>query len=138
MCGCSRSDPTAPSGNYGLPANGKGDDPKVKVPNRLIDGNAAPPCVMYHTRSSVHDQSKFCATCSDTIKGSTARSGASSRAGPVGGGYPQLLLGVHVPSVQAQFGNGHVYPHAPQLPLTVPLVSQPVVDPQSSQPGRQA
>jgi hypothetical protein len=71
-------------------------------------------------------------------KGSTARSGASSRAGPVGGGYPQLLLGVHVPSVQAQFGNGHVYPHAPQLPLTVPLVSQPVVDPQSSQPGRQA
>jgi hypothetical protein len=51
---------------------GDGESGSVKIPQVLIDavGHAGEaPCVMYHTRSSVHHLSLFCDTCKDVLRG---------------------------------------------------------------------
>lgn len=53
---------------YQIPADG---DVLVKVPVAVVTPGRigdVPPCVMYHTRSSAHHASKFCATCISTVK----------------------------------------------------------------------
>jgi hypothetical protein len=57
--------------DYGVPADSKGTNVKVpvKLVNKHMQNSAGPvPCVMYHTRTSIHHSSKFCDTCIETMK----------------------------------------------------------------------
>ncbi|KIG15573.1 hypothetical protein DB30_05447 [Enhygromyxa salina] len=53
--------------DYQIPGDGS---THVKVPTAIVDPSRGPnpPCVMYHTRSSVHHTSEFCAVCVQTVK----------------------------------------------------------------------
>ncbi|MCY1070191.1 S8/S53 family peptidase [Nannocystis sp. RBIL2] len=52
--------------DFGILADADSDS--VKVPLALSQGAAAVPCVMYHTRTTVHHQSEFCAVCQEWVK----------------------------------------------------------------------
>ncbi|PCC73652.1 Subtilase family protein [Nannocystis exedens] len=53
--------------DFGILADADSD--WVKVPLALSKGGDEKPCVMYHTRTTVHHRSEFCATCEEWVKG---------------------------------------------------------------------